>query len=156
MPTLWDRLSDQILTAVSNGLTNVALSDVTTSYQAFRADVVRGAVLRSDGCGIAGELASLFTTRQCRIFEVPVSHRVRPAVAVRTRWIQWTFAAHHDGPLPSPPLAASAHRPINLSMSRAGAPRGARLTRLVLPMDLMPMSYLSACTSHDRPICRAI
>jgi hypothetical protein len=78
--------ADQILTAVSNGLTNVALTDVTTSSHALRTDVVRGAALRADGCGVAGELAALFATRQCRIFEVPVSYRSRRQAAASTRW----------------------------------------------------------------------
>lgn len=150
VPRLWDRLSDQILTAVSNGLTNVALSDVTTSYQAFRAEVVRGAILRSDGCGIAGELAALFASRQCRIFEVPVSHRMRRPVSAGTRWFEGlanvTMMARcrlrswHLQPV-------APHQPFRSVPATA---RGARLTRLVQPMDIMPMSPAAA-----RPMLRA-
>lgn len=151
VPRLWDRLSDQILTAVSNGLTNVALTDVTTSYQAFRAEVVRGAVLRSDGCGIAGELAALFTTRQCRIFEVPVSYRMRHPVSATARWID---GLSHLTMMARSRLRNWQLRPVAPHQPFHGAalaaPRGAKLTRLVLPMDLMPMS-----ATATRPTLRA-
>ncbi|MEO6028311.1 MAG: glycosyltransferase family 2 protein [Candidatus Binatia bacterium] len=149
VPRLWDRLSDQVLTAVSNGLNNVALTDVTTSYQAFRADVVRGAVLRADGCGISGELAALFTTRQCRIYEVPVSYRMRHHVSAGTRWYeglsQLTMMARSR--LRSWQLDPIApHAPYREAV--LAAPR-ARLTRLVHP-DLMPISPAAV-----RPTLRA-
>lgn len=152
VPRFWDRLSDQILTAVSNGLTNVALTDATTSFQAFRADVVRGAILRAEGCGIAGELAALFTTRQCRIFEVPVTYRARKPVPAATRWFeslsQLTMMARarlrswHLEPV-------SPHQPMRAPT--LAAPRGARLTRLVHPIDMMPLGPTSAAT---RPFLR--
>ncbi len=153
VPKLWDRLSDQILTVVSNGLTNVALTDVTTSYQAFRADVVRGAVLRADGCGIAGELAALFTARSCRIFEVPVSYRPRRHVSASTRWFEslahLTMMARSR--LRNWDLAPVApHQPF--AAATPGVSRGARLTRLVRPIDLMPMT---PTTSASRPMLRA-
>jgi glycosyltransferase involved in cell wall biosynthesis len=140
VPKLWERLSDQILTAVSNGLTNVALTDVTTTYQAFRADVVRGAILRAEGCGIAGELAALFTTRQCRIFEVPVTYHARQSPAASTRWFEGlshlTMMARSR--LRTWHLAPVApHAPLRAPV--LAAPRGARLTRLVHPIDMMPM-----------------
>jgi len=152
VPKLWDRLADQILTAVSNGLTNVALTDVTSSYQAFRADVVRGAVLRADGCGIAGELAALFTTRGCRIFEVPVSYRPRRQIPATTRWFEGishlTMMARCR--LRSWDLApVTPHQPF-----QSAAPtvtRGARLTRLVRPIDLMPMTPTA---TPPRPMLR--
>lgn len=148
VPKLWDRLADQIMTVVSNGLTNVSLTDVTTTYQAFRADVVRGAVLRADGWAITGELAALFAARQCRIFEVPVSYRTDRRDGSSGRWLQglaqlammtrcrlrsWQL----ETVAPQPPLPAPA------------ASRGARLTRLVRPVDLMPMSPAAA-----RPMLR--
>lgn len=141
VPCLWDRLSDQIVTSVSNGLTNIALTDVATSYQAFRADVVRGAILRSDGCGIAGELAALFTTRQCRIFEVPVSYRMRQRVPSSSRWMEgWS----HIAMIARCRLRNWQLRPVvphqPFRAPTLAAPRGARLTRLVQPMDLMVMS----------------
>ena len=149
VPRLWDRLSDQLLTAISNGLTNVALTDVTTSYQAFRADVVRGAVLRADGCGIAGELAALFATRQCRIFEVPVSYRMRHAVSATTRWFE---GIAHLTMMARARLRSWQLDPVKphgpYREATIAAPR-ARLTRLVHPIDLMPMS-----PAASRPMLR--
>ncbi|MCC6763615.1 MAG: glycosyltransferase family 2 protein [Deltaproteobacteria bacterium] len=151
VPALWDRLADQLLTVVSNGLTNVSLTDVTTTARAFRVDVVRGAVLRADGCAIAGELAALFTTRQCRIFEVPVSYRTERRTPRNGRWLQGlaqlTMMARCR--LRSWHLEAVApHRPLPAAMPVAA--RGARLTRLVRPVDLMPMS-----PATTRPMLRA-
>lgn len=151
VPKLWDRLADQLVTAVSNGLTNVSLTDVTTSYQAFRTDVVRGAVFRADGCGIAGELAALFATRQCRIFEVPVSYRTHRRPSTAGRWFEGLshltmmarcrLRAWHLDPV-------APHRPMYAPQPTVA--RGARLTRLVRPTDLMPMA-----PAAPRPMLRA-
>ncbi len=151
VPKLWDRLADQLVTVVSNGLTNVSLTDVTTSYQAFRADVVRGAILRADGCGIAGELAALFAIRQCRIFEVPVSYRTHRRTSTGSRWFQGLshltmMARCRLRTWQLEPVAP--HRPLHAA--RPMPARGARLTRLVRPIDLMPMTSVAA-----RPMLRA-
>jgi hypothetical protein len=139
VPRLWDRLSDQILTAASNGLANVALSDATTSFIALRTDVVRGAIFRADGVAIAAEIAALSAARQCRIYEVPVAHRMRPTVP-RARWIDGlshlTMAARcrfRDWQL----RPVTPHRPFQTPV--LAVTRTARLTRLVRPIDMMPM-----------------
>lgn len=151
VPKLWDRLADQIVTAVSNGLTNVSLTDVTTTFQAFRADVVRGAVLRADGCGVAGELAALFATRQCRIFEVPVSYRTRRRPQTASRWRQ---GLAHVAMAARCRFRSWQLEPViphqALPVAMPAAARGARLTRLVLPIDLMPITPTAA-----RPMLRA-
>ncbi len=149
VPRLSERLSDQILTAVSNSLTNVALTDVTSTFQAFRAEVVRGAILRADGPGVAGELAALFASRQCRIFEVPVTHRAQLAAAETPRWL--------DGLSHLTMMARCRFRSWGLGRVTPHQPfqvatmptRSARLTRLVRPVDLLPMSPSS------RPSIRA-
>ncbi len=151
VPELWDRLVDRLMTVVSNGLTNVSLTDVTTTSQAFRADVIRGAVLRSDGCAVAGELAALFTTRRCRIFEVPVSYRTDRRRSPEGRWwrslAQLTMMGRCR--LRSWQLeAVTPHRPLPAAAPLAA--RGARLTRLVHPVDLLPMSPPTM-----RPVLRA-
>jgi glycosyltransferase involved in cell wall biosynthesis len=151
VPKLWDRLAEQLVTALSNGLNNLALTDVTTFYQAFRTDVVRGAVFRADGSGIATELASLYAARQCRIYEMPVSYRMRRSMSAGGRWFetlsQLTMMTRCR--LRSWQLAPVApHRPYAEPVLAAS--RGARLTRLVHPVDLIPMS-----PTATRPMLRA-
>lgn len=152
VPRFWERLSDQILTAVSNGLTNVALTDVTTSFQAFRAEVVRGAILRAEGCGIAGELAALFTTRQCRIFEVPVTYRALKPIPASIRWFE---SLSHLTMMARARLRSwqldpvTPHQPMRVPV--LATPRGARLTRLVHPIDMMPMTPTATA---NRPFLR--
>ena len=150
VPQLWDRMADRVVTAMSNGLNNVALTDLTTTFLAFRTDVVRGAVLRADGYGVAAELAALFTSRRARIFEVSVSYRTgrRPsqsrwlqglaqiAMMARCRFRSWQL----DPVVPHSALPAS----------MPAVARGARLTRLVRPIDLMPITPTAA-----RPMLRA-
>ncbi len=150
VPRLSDRVADRILTAVSNGLTNTALSDMTTRALAFRAEVVRGTVLRAEGSGIGSELAALFTARQCRIFEVPVTYRTRQRASAAARWYEnfshlsmmarCRLRSWHLDPV-------VAHRPFQAPA--VAAARHARLTRLVRPMDLMP-----PLPSHARPTLR--
>jgi hypothetical protein len=150
VPRLSDRVADRMLTAVSNGLTNTALSDMTTRSLAFRAEVVRGTVLRAEGSGIGSELAALFTARQCRIFEVPVTYRTRQRASSGSRWFDGlshlTMMARCR--LRSWQLQpVTPHRPFQAPA--VAATRHARLTRLVRPMDLMP-----PLPSHARPSLR--
>jgi len=150
VPRLSDRVADRILTAVSNGLTNTALTDMTTRSLAFRAEVVRGAILRAEGSGITSELTALFTARQCRIFEVPVAYRSRQRMTSGARWFEnfshLTMMARcrlrswHLQPVsPARPFQAPA----------TATTRQARLTRLVRPMDLTP-----PLPAHARPTLR--
>jgi len=150
VPRLSRKLADHLVTALSNGLTNLALTDMTTTAVACRADVVRGAVLRADGCGIAAELASLFAARRCRVFEVPVAYR-HPIEDPGARWLeslaQLTMMARcrlrtwNLEPM-------TPHQPYQ--MPSVAPAKGMRLTRLVQPFDLEMMPALS----DRRPILR--
>src|SRR5262249_20878187 len=108
------------------------------------------AVFRADGCGIAAELAALFTTRECRIFEVPVSHCPRQSLRAGSRWFQGlsqvTMMARcrlRSWQLPPVPP----QRPFQTEQPVTA--QRARLTRLVRPIDLMPVSPAAA-----RPMLR--
>lgn len=70
-------LANHSLTALSNLLTNLKLTDVETCYKAFRADIIRGIPLVSKGFGMEIELTASMARLGLRICEVPISYRAR-------------------------------------------------------------------------------
>jgi len=67
------------LTCLSNLFTGLKLSDMETCYKAFRADLLRGLTLVSEGFDLEPELTARAARRGARIVEVPISYRGRSA-----------------------------------------------------------------------------
>jgi glycosyltransferase involved in cell wall biosynthesis len=67
-------VANQVLTTLSNLLTNLNLTDVETGYKAFRREIVRGLPLRSKGFGMEIELTARVAELPVRIYEVPISY----------------------------------------------------------------------------------
>jgi glycosyltransferase involved in cell wall biosynthesis len=75
----WHEVANRFLTALSNMLTNLNLSDMETCYKVFRAEVLEGMELKSERFGIEPELTARIARkriegRRIRIYEVPVSY----------------------------------------------------------------------------------
>lgn len=73
----WHSLGNRFLTALSNMLTNLNLTDMETCYKAFRMSVIKSIPIRSNRFGIEPELTAKVAKRGCRIFEVPISYEGR-------------------------------------------------------------------------------
>jgi glycosyltransferase involved in cell wall biosynthesis len=73
----WHTVGNRILTALSNMATDLNLTDMETCYKAFRADVVKNMVLRSDRFGIEPEITAKVAKMHYRIFEIPISYAGR-------------------------------------------------------------------------------
>ena len=73
----WHYLGNQLLTTLSNMLTDLNLSDMETCYKVFRRELLDGIELRSDRFGIEPELTARFAQRRARIYEVPISYHGR-------------------------------------------------------------------------------
>ena len=73
----WHYLGNQLLTTLSNMLTDLNLSDMETCYKVFRRELLDGIELRSDRFGIEPELTARFSQSQARIYEVPISYHGR-------------------------------------------------------------------------------
>jgi len=70
----WHSLGNKLLTTFSNLMTNLNLTDMECCYKVFRAEVLRGLVLRGERFGIEPELVARVAQLRCRIYEVPVSY----------------------------------------------------------------------------------
>lgn len=70
-------LGNKIITAVSDILTNLNLTDVEAGYKVFRASLLEGVEIESDRFGLEPELVARIAKTRCRIYEVPISYRGR-------------------------------------------------------------------------------
>lgn len=73
----WHSVGNNILTTLSNMLTNVNLTDMETCYKLFRREVIQGMPLESNRFGFEPEITVKIAKAGCRIFEVPISYNGR-------------------------------------------------------------------------------
>ena len=73
----WHSLGNQVLTFLSNLLTNLNLSDMEVGYKVFRADVFKRITLRSNRFGFEPEVTAKVAKLGCRIYEVPIAYHGR-------------------------------------------------------------------------------
>jgi glycosyltransferase involved in cell wall biosynthesis len=73
----WHALGNQVLTFLSNLLTNLNLSDMEVGYKVFRADVLKQIRLRSNRFGFEPEVTAKVAKMGCRIYEVPIAYHGR-------------------------------------------------------------------------------
>lgn len=71
------RLGNHLLTAISNLLTDIDLTDMETCYKAVRTELLQSIPLRSRDFRIEVELTCKLAKRGARIFEVPISYAGR-------------------------------------------------------------------------------
>jgi glycosyltransferase involved in cell wall biosynthesis len=67
-------LANKFLTFTSNLFTNLNMTDVETGYKAFRGDIIRNMVIRSQGFGFEIEVTAKVAKLRCRVFETPISY----------------------------------------------------------------------------------
>lgn len=67
-------LANKLLTALSNMLTNLNMTDIETGYKAFRGDIIRNMVITSSGFGFEVEVTAKVAKLECAIYEVPISY----------------------------------------------------------------------------------
>src|ERR1051326_5429857 len=70
----WHRLGNKFLTALSNAMTNLDLTDMETCYKVFRREVIQSIKLRSNRFGFEPEVTAKVAKRGYRIYEVPISY----------------------------------------------------------------------------------
>lgn len=73
------RLANALLTAMSNCLTGLRLTDMETGYKVFRREVIDAIApsLKQDGFGIEPELTAKVARRGCRVAERPIGYAGR-------------------------------------------------------------------------------
>lgn len=70
----WHRVGNQVLTLITNIFYNLDLTDMETCYKCFRAEIVRGMVLRSRRFEFEPEITAKIAKRGYRIFEVSIAY----------------------------------------------------------------------------------
>lgn len=73
----WHYLGNQLLTFVSNMLTNINLSDMEVGYKVFRSEILRSLNIESNRFGFEPEVTIKVAKRGWRIYEVPISYHGR-------------------------------------------------------------------------------
>jgi glycosyltransferase involved in cell wall biosynthesis len=91
----WNYVANKILNMTVNILYNTLLTDMETCYKMFRAEVLLGLNLKSDGFEIEPEITAKILKKHCRIYEVPVNFygrgysegkKIRAADGFRALW----------------------------------------------------------------------
>jgi len=67
-------VANNVLTMLSNMLTNLNMSDVETGYKAFRGEIIRNMTITSSGFGIEIEVTAKIAKIDAVIYEVPISY----------------------------------------------------------------------------------
>ncbi len=70
----WHYVGNRFLTALSDMITNMNLSDVWTCYKAFRREVLAGIDLREDRFGFEQEITIKIARGGWRVYEAPISY----------------------------------------------------------------------------------
>jgi glycosyltransferase involved in cell wall biosynthesis len=73
----WHSLGNRLLTAASNILNDLNLTDMETCYKMFRMSVLKTLPIRSNGFGIEPEITAKVAKRKLVIYEVSVSYAGR-------------------------------------------------------------------------------
>ncbi len=71
------RLGNRLLTAASNWLTGLALTDMETCYKAFRREVLQSFEIQQNRFGFEPEVTAKIARRQFRVGEVPIRYAAR-------------------------------------------------------------------------------
>ncbi|MBI1746211.1 MAG: glycosyltransferase family 2 protein [Acidobacteria bacterium] len=70
----WHYVANQILTLLSNMVTDLNLTDMETCYKVFRADIIRKLTIEQNRFGFEPEVTAKVARMRCRIYEVPISY----------------------------------------------------------------------------------
>src|SRR5207302_912603 len=76
----WHYVANRFLTMLSNMFTNLNLTDMQTSYKAFRLEVIQGVKLKSDRFGFEPEITAKIARKRnpsWRVYEIPISYSGR-------------------------------------------------------------------------------
>ena len=73
----WHSVGNQFLTLLSNGLTNINLSDMETCYKVFRREVIQAIPIEENRFGFEPEITVKVARRNLRIYEVGISYSGR-------------------------------------------------------------------------------
>jgi len=89
----WHSLANNMLTTLSNILTDLNLTDMETGYKAFRMSILKTMPLRSNRFGIEPEITAKIARRGLVIYETPVRYSGRTYVEGKKIGLKDAFQA---------------------------------------------------------------
>jgi len=127
----WHTVGNQLLTLISNVVTNLNLTDMATCYKAFHRRVLPALDLQSKRFGVDAEFTVKVARGGFRIFEVPVSYFGRSMAEGKKIRLKDGFSAlgalvkHSFGPPPPARPSPAPREEENTSRDRAAEERPA-------------------------------
>ncbi|MEX2209212.1 MAG: glycosyltransferase family 2 protein [Myxococcota bacterium] len=73
----WHSVGNQFLTLLSNGFTNLNLTDMETCYKMFRREIIQSIRIEESRFGMEPEITAKIARKGCRIYEVGISYSGR-------------------------------------------------------------------------------
>jgi glycosyltransferase involved in cell wall biosynthesis len=73
----WHTRGNQLLTLLSNMISDLDLTDMETCYKMFRREIIQGIDLREDRFGFEPEVTAKISGLGVRVYEVPISYQPR-------------------------------------------------------------------------------
>jgi glycosyltransferase involved in cell wall biosynthesis len=70
----WHKVGNRFITLIANVLYNNTLTDIETCYKMFKAEVVKGLKLHSNGFSIEPELTAKIFKNDYKVYEIPISY----------------------------------------------------------------------------------
>jgi glycosyltransferase involved in cell wall biosynthesis len=70
----WHMVGNKFLTALSNMLTNINLTDMETCYKAFKGEIIKSIKLKENRFGFEPEVTAKVSQMKCRIYEVGIPY----------------------------------------------------------------------------------
>ncbi|MEE8143717.1 MAG: glycosyltransferase family 2 protein [Planctomycetota bacterium] len=72
--SFWHTFGNKVLTAFSNLLTDLGLTDMETCYKVFRREIIQNIELTSNRFGFEPEITAKLAKLRCTIYEVPIHY----------------------------------------------------------------------------------
>lgn len=73
----WHKVANNVLTTLSNMMTNLNLTDMEVCYKVFKSEVIKSIKLKSNRFEFEPEITAKVAKKHCRIYEVPISYSGR-------------------------------------------------------------------------------
>ena len=70
----WHLVANKLLTALSNMLTDITLTDMETCYKAFKREIIQSITIEENRFGFEPEITAKVAKMNCRIYEVGISY----------------------------------------------------------------------------------
>ncbi len=70
----WHSIGNQILTLISNALTNMNMTDMETCYKVFRREILQSIPIEENRFGFEPEITVKIAKRRLRVYEVGISY----------------------------------------------------------------------------------